>query len=455
MGKKSEKEHPKVFISYSHKDEEWKDRLVTHLGVLQQQGALEVWDDRRIKGGDNWYEEIEKALNSANIAILMISANFLTSDFILGKEVPPLLERRQNEGVRVIPVIVKPCVWQEVKWLKAIQARPKYGKPLSSMRGHRLDGALAALAKEIMDMSRGGGETQITEKAPAVPPDRILTAKLPTTGKDLFGREDELGILAQSRPERPREVAGEIVNRRMENAVEAVGLTNSISYVLVSYPGTAVDITGLFESRTSEVVKLIDNPPELRHAGFDISTQERSRIINGEFRRSVLKSYKLLDVWRDGTIVSVGDGGEGFLCWGNYNKKEFLRVNTIALIESVYLFTLFVKGLFEEAEAPECRVKIALQLRNIAKDRKYGLPKTKPGSLSWQFNFERDIAWAPGPNVSASADWTWRNTAPEKAAYELVSELYAKFGVEHEFMPYVKEHDGEKVIDIEQIKNIS
>lgn len=261
-------------------------------------------------------------------------------------------------------------------------------------------------------------------------------------------------ILSQSKTGRPRGVARDVVNQRVENAIEAVGLKESISYVLVSYPDTDIEIPGLFESRTSNVVKLIDGPPELRYAGFDIATEERSRIINGEFRRSVVESYKLLDVWRDGTILSVGDGGEGFLCWGDYSKKAFLRINTIALIESVYLFTLFVKRLFEEAEAPDCGVKMGLEVRNIGEDTKYGLPKAKPGSLTWQFNLDRDIAWAPGPNVKASKTWIWRNVAAERGAYELVSELYAKFGVEHEFIPYVKEHDGVKVIEVEKIKNL-
>ena len=66
---------PSVFISYSHKDEEWKDRLVTHLGVLEKEGLLDLWDDRKIEVGDDWRPEIEKAIERADIAILLISAN--------------------------------------------------------------------------------------------------------------------------------------------------------------------------------------------------------------------------------------------------------------------------------------------------------------------------------------------------------------------------------------------
>ena len=69
----------KIFISYSHKDEKWKERVVTHLGVLQE---LEVWDDRKIEAGEDWFPEIEKAINESHAAILLITANVLTSNFI-------------------------------------------------------------------------------------------------------------------------------------------------------------------------------------------------------------------------------------------------------------------------------------------------------------------------------------------------------------------------------------
>ena len=76
------------------------------------EGLLSIWGDRRIAEGDAWYPEIEEALNEADVAILLISADFLTSRFIRGEEVPLLLERREKEGIRVIPLILKPCPWR-------------------------------------------------------------------------------------------------------------------------------------------------------------------------------------------------------------------------------------------------------------------------------------------------------------------------------------------------------
>ncbi|MEA2694085.1 MAG: hypothetical protein QOJ16_3472, partial [Acidobacteriota bacterium] len=129
---------PTVFISYSHQDEKWKDKLVKHLGVLEQEGLLATWDDRRIGAGANWLAEIEKAMGSARVAVLLVSADFLTSKFILQKEVPLLLERRAKEGLRVIPVIAKSCTWPRVGWLASIQAILG-GKPLASLKGNKID----------------------------------------------------------------------------------------------------------------------------------------------------------------------------------------------------------------------------------------------------------------------------------------------------------------------------
>jgi hypothetical protein len=143
---------PTVFISYSHKDEEWKDRLVTHLGVLQSQGLLDLWDDRRISAGEDWEQEIQEAMATASVAVLLVSANFLTSQFILGEEVPRLLERRDKEGLHIFPVIVKPCVWQTVGWLSRMQARPKDGRPLSAGDEHQIDADLAAIATEVHEL---------------------------------------------------------------------------------------------------------------------------------------------------------------------------------------------------------------------------------------------------------------------------------------------------------------
>src|SRR5262245_57031779 len=108
---------PTIFISYSHKDVTWKNRLVTHLGVLQLQNRLDFWTDEEIGMGDAWFERIQEAMNTASVAVMLVSADFLTSGFILREEVKRLLERREKEKLPIFPILVRPCAWKRVSWL--------------------------------------------------------------------------------------------------------------------------------------------------------------------------------------------------------------------------------------------------------------------------------------------------------------------------------------------------
>ncbi|MFL6198308.1 MAG: toll/interleukin-1 receptor domain-containing protein, partial [Thermoanaerobaculia bacterium] len=154
---------PTVFLSYSHRDEGWKDRVATALRALELQNELEVWDDRRIGGGDGWFSEIEKAMNRAAVAVLLVSTDFLASGFITGTEVPHLLKRRQEEGLRVIPLFVRPSPWKALDWLAAIQGRPKDAKPLSKLRKAQADEFLAELALEIWGWLNDGRKEPVRE----------------------------------------------------------------------------------------------------------------------------------------------------------------------------------------------------------------------------------------------------------------------------------------------------
>jgi hypothetical protein len=259
-------------------------------------------------------------------------------------------------------------------------------------------------------------------------------------------------VLTRVKKPTPADISTKKVAHRINDAIKAVGLADDIAYVLVAFPTVNIQIEGLFESRNTDVVKLIDEPRQLRYAGFDISTQERSRIINGELRRAVLKPYKLLEVWRDGMIVFVTDGGEGFLCWGNYDTTKLLRINTIALIESTYLFHDFVQKVYSTSKASKCRLTTQLLLRNLPCPEHYALSTMHPASVRWYANV--DLSWASSSEIQAQRNFDWDKTIAERATYDLVSETYVKFGVEHEFIPYVTEVNKEKVIDVEQIKAI-
>lgn len=103
----------RIFVSYSHEDDYWLGRLLVHLRPLEREGRIEPWSDREIRPGDEWKEEIRKAIEACQAAVLLISADFMASDFINDDELTPLLEAAKEEGVRIIPLLVSSSSYED------------------------------------------------------------------------------------------------------------------------------------------------------------------------------------------------------------------------------------------------------------------------------------------------------------------------------------------------------
>ena len=124
---------PSAFVSYSHADLECLRRLEVHLKPLEQDGLIDVWADTRIKAGEDWEERIKTALDKAAIAVLLISADFLASDFIVKDELPPLLLAAAKGGTTILPLILKPCRFVKHGQLSKFQAINSPSEPLLSL----------------------------------------------------------------------------------------------------------------------------------------------------------------------------------------------------------------------------------------------------------------------------------------------------------------------------------
>jgi hypothetical protein len=103
-------ERTKVFVSYSHEDRKWLERLNVHLKPLRLNNSLVVWADDQIEPGARWRDEIEKALSAARVAVLLVSADFLASEFISDVELPALVESAREGGTDILIVILSPIL---------------------------------------------------------------------------------------------------------------------------------------------------------------------------------------------------------------------------------------------------------------------------------------------------------------------------------------------------------
>jgi hypothetical protein len=139
---------PKVFISYNRKDTQWLKRLQVHLKPIERKGLIDLWDDTRITMGTRWNDAIQQALETARVAVTIVSADFLASDFILEYELPVLLARAASQGTLIIPIIVAPCLFTHSD-LSVFQAANAPDRPLSALKSPESEAVLVNVAKAI------------------------------------------------------------------------------------------------------------------------------------------------------------------------------------------------------------------------------------------------------------------------------------------------------------------
>ncbi|MEH1844105.1 MAG: TIR domain-containing protein [Nostoc sp.] len=120
-----------VFFSYAHEDEKLRDELAKHLRLLERQKVIKAWYDRDISAGDEWKSEIEKQLNSAQIILLLVSSDFLASDFCWSVELERAMQRHEAREARVIPIILREVDWHKAPFGK-LQALPKNAEPVTN-----------------------------------------------------------------------------------------------------------------------------------------------------------------------------------------------------------------------------------------------------------------------------------------------------------------------------------
>ncbi len=142
----TQKDPLKVVISYSHKDEEFREMLDTHLTILERAKKIKVWNDRDLTPGEEWNEKIYNSIVAADIIILLVSGNFIASEFIWNNELPLAMSMHENGHATVIPIIIKSCEWKDAPFSR-LQCLPKNGAPVAKWADR--DEPMAEIAKAI------------------------------------------------------------------------------------------------------------------------------------------------------------------------------------------------------------------------------------------------------------------------------------------------------------------
>jgi TIR domain len=137
-----------MFISNCNADLSYRERLLIHLRPLEREGILDIWDETRLVPGAVWQVELENALRAAQVALLLVSADYLAADFLRDQQLPMLLTGAEQRGTIIVPLIAGWCAFQRSPLSRFRPANPY--KPLSAMTRDQREELFATLAEQIV-----------------------------------------------------------------------------------------------------------------------------------------------------------------------------------------------------------------------------------------------------------------------------------------------------------------
>jgi len=140
-----------IFIAYAREDDSFRIRLEKHLSTLKRREFINTWYDGKIEPGTEWKQEIDNALDTADIILLLISADFIASDYCYEVEMKRAIERHEKNETIVIPILIHPCDWEDTPF-GIIQALPQNGKPVTDQFWENSEKGLSIVAKAIKSL---------------------------------------------------------------------------------------------------------------------------------------------------------------------------------------------------------------------------------------------------------------------------------------------------------------
>lgn len=296
-----------VFFSYAHEDEKLRNKLVVHLAALKREGSISEWHDREIGAGEEWAGEIDARLEAAQVILLLVSPDFLASDYCNDVEVDAALRRHDAGEARVIPVILRPCDWTKTAFAK-LQALPKDGRPVTEWpnrdRGfldvaqgiRRIAEEMAARAAKAVPEAQAAPKAPVSSTIPRSPAIGFVSRR-DDQGRDILERlREELS------PERGRLVAlwGPGGSGKTTLAAEAA------RHLTATFPGRVVWTSALGRAEFTLSTLLDDlatqlGHPEIRQKASDEKEAEVRAIMGTAATLVILDNFE---------AVARGEGTE-------------------------------------------------------------------------------------------------------------------------------------------------
>jgi len=295
----------KIFISYSHADEQQKDRLVTHLTMLKRQEIVEAWHDRRLLAGADVDDEIDLNLLESQVVLLLVSADFLASNYCYCKELEKALELKAQGKMHIVPIILNHCDWMHPP-ISNLLAIPKDGKPIADFTNP--DEAYTEVVGEIREVATSLG----SRHAAPTPASPVSGGTSPQVTIVDPIRSSNLGIRRQFTDrdkDRFRKDGFEYISRFFKNSLEELEARYS-------------DVEGNFEPQdaNSFVAKVYRNGSSISQCLIYSSPGERTMLGDIAYTTSMNRSSASLSLGID------DDGTELFFTplfsmFNNENQK--------------------------------------------------------------------------------------------------------------------------------------
>lgn len=243
---------------------------------------------------------------------------------------------------------------------------------------------------------------------------------------------------------------GDRIDRRIATALEYEGLKNGRNVSIAAYPNEALELRTIFLSTPDSIRKRLENPPILRYGGWNLRTLDQAKILRGEMIRVGNGKRIMVDLYRDGTMIFAGQGDHQFLAWHDEAKQ---KINPVALVEILYEFFAFYILVLDDFEKKPSEFAVRFNLKNLHQGRvKTSLAPFTAGTFAQMFDYEKQEA--PDDVMTIQKRFQTESYDSTAYAFAMAKEIYLWFGLEEDKMPYVKEENGKKFIDIGAIKGI-